>query len=139
MKKIVFLVLCGLFGIGTQAQGLKTKYIQIKDVYHFQDEFNQYRVNSFLKHQLEEAGYVVFYESQELPAEVKIDPCNMLKCNVERDKSMLATQLQITLVNCKNEAVFTASGESRLKEHRKSHVDAIKNALAYTVLSKKKE
>ena len=49
MKKIVFLVLCGLFAIGTQAQGLKTKYIQIKDVYHFQDEFNQYRVNSFMK------------------------------------------------------------------------------------------
>ena len=51
---------------------------------------------------------------------------------------MLATKLQITLVNCKNETVFTANGESRLKKRDKSHVDAIKDALQYTVLNKKK-
>lgn len=139
MKKILFLALCGLFAMNAQAQSLNAKYIQIKKVYNFQDEFNEYRVNSFLKHQLEQAGYVVFYESQELPAEVQADPCKMLKCNVERDKSMLATKLQITLVNCKNETVFTANGESRLKKRDKSHVDAIKDALQYTVLNKKKE
>lgn len=137
MKKFLFLMLFTCLGLGMQAQGLNAKYVQIKKVYNFQEEFNEYRVNSFLKHQLEEAGYTVFYDDQELPQEVKADPCKMLKCNVDRDKSMLATKLKVTLVNCKNETVFNANGESREKKRNKSHVDALKNALEFSVLNKK--
>ena len=137
MKKFLFLMLFVPICFGVKAQGLNTKYFPITEVYDFQDKFNEYRVNSFLKHQLEEAGYTVFYENEELPQEVISDPCKMLKCNVERDKSMLATKLKITLVNCKKETIFTANGESRLKLRSKSHVDALKNALEYSVLKKK--
>ncbi len=137
MKKFLFLMLFTCLGLGVQAQGLSAKYVQIKKVYNFQEEFNEYRVNFFLKYQLEEAGYTVFYENQELPQEVKADPCKMLKCNVERDKSMLATKLKVTLVNCKNETVFTANGESREKKRSKSYVDALKNAFEFSVLNKK--
>lgn len=94
-------------------------------------------MNSFLKHKLEEAGYTVFYDDQELPQEVTADPCKLLTANVERGKSMTATKLTVSLVNCKNEQIFTANGESRLKLRSKSHVDAIKNALEYSVLNKK--
>lgn len=120
-----------------QAQGLNAKYIQIKKVYDFQEEFNEYRVNSFLKHKFEEAGYTVFYDDQELPQEATADPCNVLKCNVERGKSMTATKLTITLVNCKNQQVFVTNGESRLKLRAKSHVDALKNALEHSGLNKR--
>lgn len=120
-----------------QAQGLNTKYVLVKKVYDFQEEFNEYRVNSFIKYKLEEAGYTVFYDDQELPQEVKTDPCKLLKCNVERGKSMTATKLTVTLINCKSQAVFTANGESRVKLRSKSHVDALKNAFEYTILNKK--
>ncbi|WCM43269.1 hypothetical protein MG290_06315 [Flavobacterium sp. CBA20B-1] len=139
MKKFLFLMLFTFLGLGMQAQGLNAKYVQIKQVYHFQDTFNEFRVNSYLKYRLEEAGYTVFYDNQEMPAEVKADPCKLLKCEVTRDKSMLATKLEITLVNCKGNAVFTANGESRLKLHAKSYTDAIKNALEYSVLNKQKQ
>lgn len=137
MKKILFLMLFTCLGFGMQAQGLNAEYVQMKKVYDFQDEFNEYRVNSFLKHKLEEAGYTVFYDDQELPQEVKADSCKLLKCNVARGKSMTATKLTITLVNCKNQQVFIANGESRLKLRSKSHVDALKNALEYSGLNKK--
>lgn len=137
MKKILLLTLFVCLGLSTKAQGLDAKYIQVKEVYNFQEEFNEYRVNSFIKHQLEEAGYIVFYENQELPEEVVANPCKMLKCNIERDKSMLATKLEVRLVNCKNETVFKANGESRLKKRSKSHVDALKNAMKFSVLNKK--
>ena len=139
MKKFLFLMLFACLGLGMQAQGLNAKYVQMKKVYNFQEEFNEYRVNSFLKHKLEEAGYTVFYDDQELPQEVKADPCKVLKCNVERGKSMTATKLTVSLINCKNEQIFTANGESRLKKRSKSHVDALKNALEYTVLNKNKQ
>lgn len=137
MKKFLFLMLFTCLGLGMQAQGLNAKYVQIKKVYNFQEEFNEYRVNSFLKHKLEEAGYTVFYDDQEVPEEVKAEPCQLLKGNVERGKSMTATKLTVTLVNCKNETIFTANGESRIKLRSKSHVDALKNALEYSVLNKK--
>lgn len=139
MKKFLFLMLFTYLGLGMQAQGLNTKYVVVKKVYDFQEEFNEYRVNSFLKHKLEEAGYTVFYDDQELPQEAKADPCKVLKCAVSRDKSMLATKLTVALVNCKSQTVFTANGESRLKKRSKSHVDALKNALEYTVLNKNKQ
>lgn len=139
MKKFLFLMLFTCFGLSMQAQGLNAKYVQMKKVYNFQEEFNEYRVNSFLKHKLEEAGYTVFYDDQELPQEVKADPCKLLTCNVERGKSMTATKLTVSLINCKNEQIFMANGESRLKKRSKSHVDALKNALEYTVLNKNKQ
>ncbi len=124
-----------------QAQPVtNTKVVRIKGVYDFQTEFNEYRVNSYLKHRLEEAGFTVYYdmeESQRGKGEVT-QPCNELFCLVKRDKSMLATKLTIQLINCKGDVVFTANGESRLKKRDKSHVDAIKNALEYSNLNSKK-
>ncbi len=140
MKKLLFLALFSIFAIGAQAQGLtNTKIVQVKGVYDFQTEFNEYRVNSFLKHKLEEYGFTVYYDTQEVPTEVKTDACKELKCIVTRDKSMLATKLNIKLINCKGEVVFTADGESRLKKREKSHVDAIKSALEYSTLNNLKK
>jgi len=58
-------------GLGMQAQGLNAKYVQMKKVYNFQEEFNEYRVNSFLKHKLEEAGYTVFLRRSGITARSK--------------------------------------------------------------------
>ncbi|HLV51461.1 MAG TPA: hypothetical protein VKY44_05840 [Flavobacterium sp.] len=135
MKKILFMAFLSVFALNVQAQSLtNTEIVQVKGIYDFQTEFNEYRVNSFLKYQLEEAGFQVYYDTQEMPAEVKADPCKELKCIVTRDKSMLATKLNIKLINCKGDVVFTADGESRLKVRDKSHVDAIKDALEYSAL-----
>ncbi len=140
MKKILFMAFLSIFALNAQAQSLtNTKIVQVKSVYDFQTEFNEYRVNSFLKYQLEEAGFQVYYDTQETPAEVKTDPCKELKCIVTRDKSMLATKLNIKLINCKGDVVFNTDGESRLKMRNKSHVDAIKNALEHSTLKNLKK
>jgi len=139
MRKLLFLALFGIFTIVAHAQSLTTvKNIQIKGVYDFQTEFNEYRMNSYLKYRLEEYGFNVYYDTQDVPAEVKADPCKELKCIVQRGKSTLTTELTITLVNCKGAVVFTAKGESRLKKRSKTHVDAIKNALEYSTLNRLK-
>lgn len=139
MKKLLFLLVFGIFTVFANAQSLNSvKNIQIKGVYDFQTEFNEYRMNSYLKYRLEEYGFNVYYDNEEAPAEVKADPCKELKCIVKRGKSSLMTELTITLVNCKGAVVFTAKGESRLKKLNKTHVDAIKNALEYSTLNKLK-
>lgn len=140
MRKTIMALLLGLFYLSAPAQSLNnTKYVEIKGVYDFQTTFNQYRLNSFLKFQLEQAGFQVYYDNEDVPAEVKADPCQALKCIVTRDKSMLATRLNIQLVNCNGHLVFSSDGESRLKNHNKSHVDAVKDALEHTVIKKMQE
>ncbi|HLW41601.1 MAG TPA: hypothetical protein VKY82_04470, partial [Flavobacterium sp.] len=60
MKKILFMAFLSIIALNAQAQSLtNTKIVQVKSVYDFQTEFNEYRVNSFLKYQLEEAGFQV--------------------------------------------------------------------------------
>lgn len=139
MKKLLLLAAFGFLTLGSYAQSLNlVKNIQVKGIYDFQTEFNEYRLNSYLKYRLEEYGFNVYYDKEEAPAEVIADPCKQLKCMVERGKSSLVTELTITLVNCKGEVVFTAKGESRLKKRSKTHVDAIKNALEYSTLNRLK-
>jgi len=137
MKKLFLLAAFGFLALGVHAQSLTTvKNIQIKGMYDFQDEFNEYRMNSFLKYKLEEYGFTVYYDKQAVPAEVEADPCKELKCVVERGKSMFSTKLTIKLLNCKGETVFMAYGESKIKKRDKSYVDAVKNALEYSALKK---
>lgn len=40
MKKYLFLVLFALIGVASNAQGLNVKYIQVKQVYNFQEQFD---------------------------------------------------------------------------------------------------
>lgn len=140
MKKLLLLALFSVFALGAQAQTIAgANIIQVKGVYDFQTEFNEYRINSYLKYRLEEYGFTVYYDTQEVPAEVANDSCKELKCVVERDKSMLATKLTIKLVDCKGNVVFSADGQSRIKKRAKSHVDAIKNALEHSALNSLKK
>lgn len=140
MKKLLLLAAFGFLALGMHAQSLTTvKNIQIKGINDFQTEFNEYRINSYLKYRLEEYGFNVYYDNEEVPGEVKSDPCKQLKCIVEKGKSMLATELIIKFIDCKGAVVFTAEGESRLKKRNKSHVDAIKNALEYSTLNRLKK
>lgn len=138
MKKYLFLVLFALIGVASNAQGLNVKYIQVKQVYNFQEQFDEYRVNSFLKNRFEDYGYTVIYDTDELPAEVKADPCKLLICNIDREKSSLSTKVVVSLTNCKKEVVFSSKGESRVKKREKSYVDALRNSFQYSVLNNKK-
>ena len=138
MKNYLFLVVFAIIGFASKAQGLNVKYVQIKQVYDFQEQFDEYKINSFLKHRFEDYGYTVLYDNQDLPDEVKADPCKLLVCNVTRDKSTLVTKLNVSLANCKKEVVFSSKGESRIKKRAKSHVDALRNAFEYSVLNAKK-
>ncbi len=140
MKNFLFVLLLTFCGLASQAQSLaNTKNIRLKGMYDFQTEFNEFRVNSFLKHRFEEHGYTVIYDMEEKKKwQVETAPsCDELICVVTRDKAMLATKLEVVLINCKGDVVFKANGESRLKIRSKSHVDALKNALELTVFKAK--
>ena len=137
MKNILFFIVFFTTIFSGSAQNLNSKYVFVKKVYDFQETNNEYRVQDFLKNNLQDFGYTVILEGEQLPNEVINDPCKMLTCNVERDKNMLTSKLIVNLLNCKNNVIFTAKGESKTKLRQKAYPEALRNAFKNSVLQAK--
>jgi hypothetical protein len=136
MKKILFLFAV-LFSLGMSAQNQKVKYINLKKTYDFQDKENEYRLNTALKQKMEELGYIVYFDN-EMPQEVRLDPCVEYVGDLTREKGSLSTELTFVLKDCKGNTVFKNSGISRSKKHNKSYMDALQNIFKYSTIGRLK-
>lgn len=136
MKKLIFLFTI-LFSLGINAQNSKVKYINLKRTYDFQSEPNQYRLNTALKQKMEDLGYIVYFDN-EMPQEVRMDPCVEYVGDLTKGKGSLSTELTFVLKDCKGNVVFNNSGVSRLKKHNKSYMDALQNIFKYSTIGRLK-
>ena len=136
MKKILLLLVV-LFSFGMNAQESKVKYINLKRVYDFQEEPNEYRLNTALKQKMEELGYIVYFD-REMPQEVRLDPCLEYTGELIKEKGSLKTELTFVLKDCKENIVFQNSGVSRLKKHNKSYMDAFQKIFQYSNIGRLK-
>lgn len=134
MKKILLLLFVVLFSLGINAQDKKVKYINLKQVYDFQAEPNEFRLNSTLKNKFESLGYQVYFDN-EMPQEVRLDPCVEYVGELIRDKGSLSTNLTFILKDCKGNVVFKNSGASRLKKHNKSYIEALNKIFEYSTIN----
>ncbi|WP_177761178.1 hypothetical protein [Flavobacterium sp. I3-2] len=136
MKKIILLFIA-LFSLGMSAQKQDVKFINLKRTYDFQSEPNEYRLNTALKQKLENLGYIVYFDN-EMPQEVRLDPCAEYVGELTRGKGSLSTELTFVLKDCKGNIVFNNSGKSRLKLHSKSYMDALQNIFKYSTIGRLK-
>lgn len=136
MKKIL-LLFAVLFSLGMTAQNQKVKYVNLKWAYDFQDKTNEYRLNTALKQKMEELGYTVYFDN-DMPQEVRLDPCVEYVGDLIREKGSLSTELTFVLKDCKGNIVFKNSGISRLKKHNKSYMDALQNIFKYSTIGRLK-
>ncbi len=137
MKTIFTLCFLAVSG-WINAQSLAdVSYIKLEKKYPFQDTENEYRINTNLKYRFEQLGYKVYFAGDEVPAEVKANPCAELVCSVLENKKMMATNLNLRLTDCKGKQIVNAKGESRLKVHKKSYLDAVDQIFKYTSIPAK--
>lgn len=134
MKK--FITLFVLFiGLMTQAQNhSNVEYIQLKRMYEFQDEPNQYRLSSMLKYQFENLGYKVYYVEDGIPEDIKKDRCKQYICNVTRSGKMTVTELTVSLESCDNKVVATGSASSRNKLRKKTYPEVVTTIFEKTAI-----
>lgn len=136
MKKMLFLFAV-LFSFGMSAQNQKVKYINLKKTYDFQTEPNEYLLNSALKQKMESLGYIVYFDN-EMPQEVRLDPCVEYVGDLIKGSGSLSTELTFVLKDCKGNTVFNNSGVSRLKKRNKSYMDALQNIFSYSTIGRLK-
>jgi len=127
--KTIFTLFTVLFSLTFFGQTLSdAAYIQVNKKYEFQDEENEYRLNSTLKSRLEKRGYKVYFLEDGIPDEVKQNPCKVVICELDKGKGWLSTTVEIQLTDCNGNVVAKSEGNSRLKNRNKSFPAALDQA-----------
>lgn len=125
MKKIIALLLLMVSG-GSFAQ--KKPYIVVPKQFPFQKFENQYKINGFIKHLFQEAGYETFW-TDAIPMEIAQKPCETFKVEVKDASSIFTTKLFLNLLDCQGKIAYESpKAISKEKDFSKSYAEALRIA-----------
>jgi hypothetical protein len=130
MRRFILLFLLSIAFSGYAQNTINNyKYVILPTKFSFSSEKDQYKLNSLAKLFLEEKGFKVYYDDEELPAEIMSNKCNALSFDLLSKKTMFSTNLTILLKDCKKDTIFKSKeGKSREKEYRVSYNMAMRDA-----------
>ncbi|QSS97762.1 hypothetical protein [Psychroflexus sp. ALD_RP9] len=114
-------------------------YVEVPYKFSFFEENNQFQLNILARVLLQEKGFEVYMDVEDLPLEVLKSPCQLLKFELNEIDSFMRKRLQFNLIDCYGQVVYTSEvGESRKKKFKDSYTEALKNSfLGFTKLDLK--
>lgn len=129
MKRVYIALFC-VFSLLSFAQDINQyEFVMVPTKFSFQENDNEYRLNTILKYRLEEFGFKAYYTSDQLNAKYD-DRCRFLNVDVINESNLLKTKLIITFRDCKNIIIFQSElGSSKVKERKTAYPEALENAL----------
>jgi hypothetical protein len=99
--------------------------------YNFQKTDNQYRIQTISKVNLQNAGFTVYYATEEIKEE-KANRCSLLNFDLESDNSFLITKLAVVFKDCFGKIIYKSPfGKSRQKEFELAYIEALNDAFKY--------
>lgn len=105
------------------------KYVLVPSYFDFLKAEDQYQVNALTKFLFNKYGFDAYLTNDELPADLKLRACDVLKADVESTGSFLTTKLTVVLRDCQDEVVFfSEKGRSKEKSFKKSYHQALRQA-----------
>ncbi len=105
------------------------KYILVPRKFDFQKEENKHQLNSLTKFLFNKEGFIALFEDEKAPQDLYNNPCLALKAKVYNKSNMFTTKVNIGLIDCRNNEVFTSSeGKSKIKEFKKAYHQATRKA-----------
>jgi hypothetical protein len=122
--RILFLMFfITFYGFSQTVNDYKAVIIPMK--YDFQNDENQYRLQTISKVDLQKAGFKAFYADESIPAEFN-DRCSLLYIDVKKDSGFLVSKLYVVLKDCFGTVVFKSeTGKSREKEYQAAYAEAL--------------
>jgi len=128
MRKIFIVFLFSISFI-TLAQE-SYRYVIVPSQFTFFDQKNRFNLNSLTKAFFEKEGFIVYFDTDEIPFTIANNRCESMFVDVEEEKGLLVTNIIVRLKDCQNRILFEgAKGSSRVKEHQKAYNEALRNAL----------
>jgi hypothetical protein len=127
MKYILFLL---FFSSSIVAQE-NYENIIIPSKFSFFNEANKFNLNVLTKSFFEKEGYIVFYDTDNLPRDIASDRCQALLVDVIENNSLFKTRLKVVIKDCTNEVVYESiEAESREKDLQKAYTITLRDALS---------
>lgn len=130
MKKAFyfFSLLIGFSGVAQSVNDYKYAILPAKfSAFNEKDEFG---LNTLTKTSLEKYGFVVFFDTDNLPATVVKDKCNALYVNAKIEKTANGTKVNVFFQDCTDSNLFTSNdGKSKSKDEMTAYNEAFKMAL----------
>ncbi|NQZ42959.1 MAG: hypothetical protein HRT65_01525 [Flavobacteriaceae bacterium] len=131
MKKIVFvslLVFSLSFNGSAQLNGFK--YVIVPKKFSAFKNMNEFQTSTLIKFLFDKADFNVVYDDN-LPDDLKDDPCLGALLDLEDESNLFATKTRLLVRDCEGKFVFgSIQGKSKLKDFKKSYQEAITEAFA---------
>ncbi len=129
-KSILFIIfICFINHLNAQNNLNAYKYVVVPKKFDFQKSEDEYQLSSLVKFLFEKQGFEAVFEGIDPPKDLYNNPCLGLKTKVIEASNLFTTKLQIELINCRAEVVFTSNeGKSKIKDFKKGHHDALRKA-----------
>jgi hypothetical protein len=129
MKKALLFLLLSLNISFAQNSINSYQYIIVQKQYEFQKSEDQHQLNSLAKFMFEKEGFITFFPSDQIPADLATNSCLALKAKIKSTSGLFTTKLSIDLLDCYNNVVFSSKeGKSKLKNYTKAYHDAFRKA-----------
>ncbi|WP_174647562.1 hypothetical protein, partial [Flavobacterium covae] len=131
MNKKLIMGLMSLFSLTSLGQSLNDyKIAFIPSKFSFQNEDNQYRINTTIKMYLRQKGIEAYVSNEKLPEDFLDYNCNKLFVNGVEENTIFSTKIKFEFKDCKGNILFTTDlGESREKDVAKGYNLATIDAL----------
>ena len=105
------------------------KYILVPERFGIFKTDNQYGMNTMTKLLLEDKGFTVYMDNNQLPTNLAANKCNALKAELEDKKGFFVTSVILVLKDCQGNIVFKSKeGKSREKEWPTAYDEALRDA-----------
>lgn len=132
MKRTVIISLLLIVGFSSLAQESinNYKYIIVPQQYEFSTEKDQYRINTLTRVLFKGEGFIVYYDLEDLPEDLREDNCLGLYLDLKKIKGgIFTTKMKFVLKNCFGKTILESGiGESREKEYQVAYNEAIRHA-----------
>lgn len=132
MKKhlLLFLLLLS-FSSYAQVTINNFKYVIVPEKFSFLKENDEYRLNTLTTALLQDKGFTVYYDNNEIPDDIAGNKCVALTAELVQKNTMFTTNLTLLLKDCKGNIIFKSKeGKSREKEYKVSYKLALRDAFS---------
>lgn len=123
IKFLLLFLFASFLGFSQSVNDFKAVIVPIK--FDFVKGVNPYRLSTQTKANLIKAGFVAYYENDQLPSELS-NRCDLLYADVKRDNAFLVTKLFVEFKDCYGKVVYTSeTGRSKEKDFEAAYRECL--------------
>jgi hypothetical protein len=123
---VLFFLLCCTFTVAQEPY----KYVIVPKKFSFFGTGNDYNASLMTKAFFENEGFIVYFDTDNFPAELANNRCLAFYVNAIKQKNIFITKINFELIDCTNHVIYSSmQGTSREKDFLNAYNESFRIAL----------